>query len=45
MTTLNTADILAQESFRTAPSLKTKIVEAAKLFNDGAAAKSNLLRR
>lgn len=41
MTTLNTADILAQESFRTAPSLKTKIVEAAKLFNDGAAAKSN----
>lgn len=41
MTTLNTADILAQESFRTAPSLKTKIVEAAKLFNEGAAARSN----
>ena len=41
MTILNTADILAQENFRTAPTHKDKILEAARLFNEGAAGKSN----
>lgn len=32
---LNTGDILAQEGFRIAESDKVKVLEAAKLFNDG----------
>lgn len=36
MTILNTGDILAQEGYRVAPSLKARILEAAKLFNEGA---------
>lgn len=35
MTVLNTADILAQEGFRTAPTMKERIIEASRLFNDG----------
>lgn len=40
MTILNTGDILAQEGFRTAPSTKARILEAARLFNEGAGHKS-----
>src|SRR6185312_10286321 len=35
MTILNTGDILAQEGYRVAPSVKARILEAAKLFNEG----------
>ena len=35
MTILNTADILAQEGFRVAPSVRARVLEAAKLFNEG----------
>lgn len=41
MTILNTGDILAQEGYRVAPTRKAKILEAAKLFNEGAAHRSN----
>ena len=36
MTILNTGDIIAQEGYRIAPSVKARILEAAKLFNEGA---------
>jgi hypothetical protein len=36
MTILNTGDIIAQEGYRVAPSVKARILEAAKLFNEGA---------
>lgn len=35
MTILNTGDILAQEGFRVAPNSQSRILEAAKLFNEG----------
>lgn len=35
MTALNTEEILATEGFRVAPTEKGKVVEAAKLFNEG----------
>lgn len=35
MTVLNTADILAQEGFRTASTMKDRVIEAARLFNEG----------
>lgn len=41
MSILNTGDILAQEGFRVAPNRKARILEAAKLFNEGAAHRSN----
>lgn len=41
MTILNTGDIIAQEGFRIAPSVKARILEAAKLFNEGARGVSN----
>ncbi|TVU61579.1 hypothetical protein FQP90_13645 [Paenarthrobacter nitroguajacolicus] len=40
MNALNTGDILAKEGFRIAPSVKGRILEAAKLFNEGVAGKS-----
>jgi hypothetical protein len=36
MTILNTGDIIAQEGYRIAPSVKARVLEAAKLFNEGA---------
>ena len=41
MTILNTADIIAQEGYRTAGTTQQRVIEAAKLFNEGAAGKSN----
>lgn len=41
MSILNTGDILAQESFRLAPTQQARVIEAAKLFNEGAAHRSN----
>jgi hypothetical protein len=40
MTVLNTGDILAKEGFRVAPSVRERMLEAAKLFNEGVAGKS-----
>lgn len=40
MNVLNTGDILAKEGFRLAPSVRERILEAAKLFNEGVAGKS-----
>jgi hypothetical protein len=40
MNVLNTGDILAKEGFRIAPTVKGRILEAAKLFNEGIAGKS-----
>ena len=36
MTILNTGDIIAKEGYRVAPNVKARILEAAKLFNEGA---------
>lgn len=41
MTILNTGDIIAQEGYRIAPSTQARVLEAAKLFNEGARGKSN----
>lgn len=41
MTILNTADIIAQEGYRVAPSVQNRVLEAAKLFNEGARGRSN----
>lgn len=35
MDILNTGDIIAKEGYRVAPNLKARILEAAKLFNEG----------
>lgn len=40
MTILNTADILAQEGYRVAPNVQARVLEAAKLFNEGARGRS-----
>ena len=40
MTVLNTGDILAKEGFRVAPSVRERMLEAARLFNEGVAGKS-----
>lgn len=40
MTILNTADIIAQEGYRIAPGVQARVLEAAKLFNEGARGKS-----
>jgi hypothetical protein len=40
MNVLNTGDILAKEGFRLAPTVQARILEAAKLFNEGVAGKS-----
>lgn len=40
MTVLNTGDILAKEGFRVAPSVRERMLEAAKLFNEGVAGRS-----
>jgi hypothetical protein len=40
MNVLNTGDILAKEGFRLAASVRERILEAAKLFNEGVAGKS-----
>lgn len=41
MTVLNTADIVAQEGYRVAPNLQARVLEAAKLFNEGVRGKSH----
>lgn len=41
MTILNTGDIIAQEGYRVAPNVQARVLEAAKLFNEGARGKSN----
>ena len=40
MNALNTGDIIAKEGFRLAPTVRERILEAAKLFNEGVAGKS-----
>jgi len=40
MNVLNTGDIIAKEGFRLAPTVRERILEAAKLFNEGVAGKS-----
>lgn len=40
MTILNTADIIAQEGYRVAPGIQARVLEAAKLFNEGARGKA-----
>ncbi|MDJ0321836.1 hypothetical protein [Pseudarthrobacter sp. PS3-L1] len=41
MTILNTGDIIAKEGYRVAPSVKARVLEAAKLFNEGARGLTN----
>jgi hypothetical protein len=40
MNVLNTGDIIAKEGFRLAPTVRERILEASKLFNEGVAGKS-----
>lgn len=40
MTILNTGDLLAKEGYRVAPSAKARMLEAAKLFNEGITGRS-----
>jgi hypothetical protein len=40
MNVLNTGDILAKEAFRIAPTVRERILEAAKLFNQGVSGRS-----